>query len=169
MREGKPKRTMSGRRRLWEDVSRRKRHTFTSTNTRAFPLPKHTTLPHLLSSSRPSTFLLASGSNATPPFPRHLHTQQSRRYGNILPMGAAEGGCSSATGFGRRGQGDDRVRRIDGDNMGRNIDEALDEVAVWKVYVDADRTIRLFLSICRVWPRRVHAGPRALSCAIPRD
>jgi hypothetical protein len=84
-------------------------------------------------------------------------------------MGAAEGGCSSATGFGRRGQGEDRVRRIDGDIMGRNIDEALDEVAVWKVYVDADRTIRFSLRICRVRPPRVHAGPKALSCAILRD
>jgi hypothetical protein len=100
-------------------------------------------------------------------FPRRRHTQHTRRRGNIVPIGAAEKDVAAAPrGLARRGHGEDRVRRIDRNTVGRNTDEALDEVAVWKVYVDADRTILLFLSICRVWPRRVHAGPRALSCAI---
>jgi hypothetical protein len=103
-------------------------------------------------------------------FPRRRHTQHTRRRGNIVPIRAAEKDVAAAPRrLARRGHGEDRVRRIDRDTVGRNTDEALDGLAIWKVYRDAKWTLRLFLSICRVWPRRVHAGPRALSYAIPRD
>jgi hypothetical protein len=84
-------------------------------------------------------------------FPRRRHTQHTRRRGNIVPIGAAERDVAAAPrGLARRGHGEDRVSRFDRDTVGRNTDEALDGLAIWKVYWDTDRTLRLSLRICRV-------------------
>jgi hypothetical protein len=116
-------------------------------NTLLFPILY--TLPFFLPHAPPH---FSSLQNQTPHLPPSisLHAAVQTACERNSNSSGGRGGCSSATGFGRREQGEDRVRRIDRDTVGRNTDEALDGLAIWTVYWDADRTLRLSLRICRV-------------------